>query len=185
MGNEISWQVDLAVKPGELDNYRALTGEMVEFTKAEPGTLIYEYFISKDGQFIYVHEHRGITAGLLGDSILVNGTYAPYIEVPAKLIRLRLLNGSAARRYNFGFSDNCTFHLIATDGGLLEAPVEQTRLLLSPGERAEILVDLSNLKEPIRLMSSVFTEGENAVQNAIQEQLAGGTDEGQQYCGQQ
>ena len=143
--------------------------------------VVQDKLFDPDGQFIYVHEHRVITAGLLGDSILVNGTYAPYIEAPAKLIRLRLLNGSAARRYNFGFSDNCTFHLIATDGGLLEAPVEQTRLLLSPGERAEILVDLSNLKEPIRLMSYVFTDGENAVQNAIQEQLAGGTDEGQQF----
>ncbi len=62
MGNEISWQVDLAVKSGELDNYRALTREMVEFTKGEPGTLIYEYFISKDGRFIYVYERYADTA---------------------------------------------------------------------------------------------------------------------------
>jgi len=34
----------------------------------------------------------------------------------------------------FGFSDNRAFYQIATDGGLLEAPVERTRLLLSPGK---------------------------------------------------
>ncbi|HLO33697.1 MAG TPA: multicopper oxidase domain-containing protein [Anaerolineales bacterium] len=133
------------------------------------------------GQFVYPHEQKAITAGLLGDTILVNSTYAPYIEVPAKLVRLRLLNGSAARRYNFGFSDDRAFYQIATDGGLLDAPVERTRLLLSPGERAEILVDLSNTKEPVMLMSYAFVDSENAARNAIQEQLAGGTDEGQQF----
>ena len=133
------------------------------------------------GQFVYPHEHKAITAGLLGDTILVNGTYASYLELPAKLIRLRLLNGSAARRYNFGFSDNRPFYQIATDGGLLDAPVERTRLLLSPGERAEILVDLSNTKEPVMLMSYTFTDSDNAIKNGIQAQLAGGTDEGQQF----
>jgi quinol monooxygenase YgiN len=56
MGSEIAWQVELAVTPGELDNFRALTREMVEFTKAEPGVLIYERFISSDGQFVHVYE---------------------------------------------------------------------------------------------------------------------------------
>jgi len=40
-----------------------------------------------------------------------------------------------------GFSDGRTFYLIATDGGLLDAPVPLTRLLLSAGERVEILVN--------------------------------------------
>ena len=143
--------------------------------------VIQDKLFDSRGQFIFPREHNVITAGLLGDTILVNGTYAPYVEVPAKLVRLRLLNGSAARRYNFGFSDNRTFYQIATDGGLLEAPVERTRLLLAPGERAEILVDFSNSEEPTLLMSYAFTDGENPVQNRIQEQLAGGTDEGQQF----
>jgi bilirubin oxidase len=143
--------------------------------------VIQDKLFDSSGQFVYPREHQAITAGLLGDTILVNGAYAPYLEVPAKLVRFRLLNGSAARRYNLGFTDNRVFQQIATDGGLLEAPVERTRLLLAPGERAEILVDLSNTKEPIMLMSYAFADGENAVQNAIQEQIAGGTDEGQQF----
>ena len=143
--------------------------------------VIQDKLFASNGQFVFPREHRAITAGLLGDTILVNGTYAPYLDIPAKLVRFRVLNGSAARRYNLGFSDNRAFQQIATDGGLLEAPVERTRLLLAPGERAEVLVDLSNTKEPIMLMSYSFTDGENAVQNAIQEQLTGGTDEGQQF----
>jgi bilirubin oxidase len=143
--------------------------------------VIQDKIFDSNGRFVFPREHQAITAGLLGDTILVNGTYAPYLEVPAKLVRFRLLNGSAARRYNLGFSDHRAFQQIATDGGLLEAPVERTRLLLAPGERAEILVDLSNTKGPIMLISYSFADGENAVQNAIQEQLTGGTDEGQQF----
>lgn len=80
--------------------------------------------------------------GLLGDTILVNGVYAPYFEATTELVRLRILNGSTARIYNFGFDDNRDFALIATDGGLLDAPYETNRIQLSPGERAEIVVKL-------------------------------------------
>jgi FtsP/CotA-like multicopper oxidase with cupredoxin domain len=80
--------------------------------------------------------------GFLGDTILVNGTIAPYLEVVDDRIRLRLLNASTARVYDFGFSDDRTFFLVATDGGLLSAPYETTRIMLSPGERAEIVVTM-------------------------------------------
>jgi FtsP/CotA-like multicopper oxidase with cupredoxin domain len=78
--------------------------------------------------------------GALGDEILVNGTYGPYFDVTTELVRLRLLNASTARVYDFGFADDRAFNLIGTDGGLLPAPVELERLMLSPGERAEIVV---------------------------------------------
>jgi FtsP/CotA-like multicopper oxidase with cupredoxin domain len=72
--------------------------------------------------------------GLLGDEILVNGTYDPHLEVTTKRVRLRLLNASNARVYTIGFADDRTFELIATDGGLLEAPESLERIQLSPGE---------------------------------------------------
>ncbi|WP_433697112.1 multicopper oxidase family protein [Nocardiopsis sp. CA-288880] len=78
--------------------------------------------------------------GVIGDEILVNGTLGPYFDVTTGLVRLRLLNGSNARLYNFGFSDDRAFSLVATDGGLLAEPWETDRLHLSPGERAEIVV---------------------------------------------
>ena len=42
-----------------------------------------------------------------------------------------------------GFSNNLEFKQIAGDGGLLDAPVAMTKLILAPGERAEVLLDLS------------------------------------------
>ncbi len=80
--------------------------------------------------------------GILGPDIVVNGTLAPYLDVTTDKVRLRLLNGSNARAYNFGFSDNRSFALIGTDGGLLERPARMDRVQLSPGERAEIVVEV-------------------------------------------
>ncbi len=56
MNSEVSWQVELAVRPGELDNFRALTREMVVYARRESGVLIYERFISDDGKVVYVYE---------------------------------------------------------------------------------------------------------------------------------
>jgi FtsP/CotA-like multicopper oxidase with cupredoxin domain len=78
--------------------------------------------------------------GMKGDTILVNGTIKPFVNVERRMIRLRLLNGSNARFYNFGFNDDRNFYQISSDGGFLNKPVRLTRLRLSPGERAEILV---------------------------------------------
>jgi blue copper oxidase len=61
-------------------------------------------------------------------------------DVTTELVRLRLLNGSTARTYDFGFADDRRFDLIGTDGGLVAEPHATARVLLSPGERAEIVV---------------------------------------------
>jgi quinol monooxygenase YgiN len=62
MGDQVSWQVELAVKPGALDNFRALTAEMVESTRGEPGVLSYERFVSADGQVVHVYERYADSA---------------------------------------------------------------------------------------------------------------------------
>src|SRR3989442_507266 len=66
MGDEISWRVELAVKPGQLENFLALTGEMVESTRAEPGVLSYQRFVSDDGKFVHVYERYANSAAAVG-----------------------------------------------------------------------------------------------------------------------
>ncbi len=77
--------------------------------------------------------------------LMVNGTVDPYLNAPAQVVRFRILNGSSMRSYMFGFSGSMPFKLIATDGGLLDTPVTLTRIRLSPGERAEVLLNLTGM----------------------------------------
>lgn len=99
--------------------------------------------------------------GMLGDTVLVNGTPDAYFEVSKTLYRFRLLNGSNARVYKIAFSDNRSFHIIATDGGLKDNPVQATEFMLSPGERVEILVSFAadNIGSNVTLRSLAFTHG--------------------------
>lgn len=99
--------------------------------------------------------------GFMGEKIFVNGIASPFVKVKKGVYRLRLLNGSNARVYQFAISDSRSFTLIGSDGGLLGSPQAVSNLLLGPGERADILVDFSSDKvdsEPY-LISQAFHSG--------------------------
>jgi FtsP/CotA-like multicopper oxidase with cupredoxin domain len=96
-----------------------------------------------DGRFVDQITRFMRQNGTLGDEILVNGTHAPLFEAETSLVRFRLLNASVARIYNLGFDDDREFSIIATDSGLIDQPVAMKRIQLSPGERAEIVVELA------------------------------------------
>jgi len=132
--------------------YRGLAGMFILDDEEEAGldlpreygvddvpVIVQDKRFADDGSLVEDDRER---LGILGDTLLVNGTYGPYLDVSTERVRLRLLNGSTARTYDFGFSDQRDFSLIATDGGLLERPAELDRIQLSPGERAEIIVTM-------------------------------------------
>ncbi len=94
----------------------------------------------------------------LDSVILVNGTKNPYLQVPAQIVRLRLLNGSTERTYYFGLKANKSFFQIGGDGGLLNSSLQLTRLRLAPGERAEILIDFNSMKGQSTYLMSYASE---------------------------
>lgn len=104
--------------------------------------IIQDRRFNRRGTLAYMTDGSDVM-GMKGDRFLVNGCERPHAEVGAQWVRLRVLNGSNARLYNLGFAGNRPFSVIATDAGLLAAPTMQTRLLLAPGERVEIALDLS------------------------------------------
>jgi len=91
-------------------------------------------------------------------AIFVNGTLQPFFNAPAQVIRLRLLNSSSLRSFNIGLSNNQSFYQIGTDGGLLNAPIELSRIALSTGERAEILVDFTGMTGQSVFLKSYSSE---------------------------
>lgn len=101
---------------------------------------------TENGNIPYDLNMRDLMNGFLGDTVIINGAINPELDVKSEVLRLRLLNGSNARTYQFNFSNNTEFYQIASDGGFLEESVEMSLVVLSPGERAEILLDLSDYK---------------------------------------
>jgi spore coat protein A len=105
-----------------------------------------------------------------GDTILVNGSVYPFLEVEPRQYRFRILNACNARFLNprlvKAAPDNASepnlpepttpdptvpiFTQIATEGGFLPAAVTldgtpSSRLLLAPAERADLIVDFRNV----------------------------------------
>ncbi|MBK8698762.1 MAG: multicopper oxidase family protein [Saprospiraceae bacterium] len=96
------------------------------------------------------------TIGLFGETILVNGTPGAKLEVSTGTYRLRLLNGSNARIYNFSLTNGMSFKLIGSDGGLLDEAIDINTLLLAPGERADVLVSFKGMA----VGSEIFIESQ-------------------------
>jgi blue copper oxidase len=103
--------------------------------------------------------NQAMPLGMEDSTLMVNGAranngFSVFGEFPAQMVRLRMLNASGERLFNLGFSGNTSFHQIASDGGLLTQSFDTTRIRLAPGERAEIVVDLSGLEgQTLSLMS--------------------------------
>lgn len=108
------------------------------------------------------------------DQLMVNATIDPYLDVPAQVVRLRLLNGSSQRSFNLGLDNNQTFYQIASDGGLLNTPVQLTRLVLSPGERAEILINFSGMNGQNAQLKSYASELPNGIYGATNPGMGAG-----------
>ena len=109
--------------------------------------------IAADGTLLYMTGMMD-RMGMKGNRFLVNGCEQPHVQVPAQWVRLRVLNGSNARVYNLAFADARGFQMIAGDAGLLAHPVEMRSLLLAPGERAELLLDLRRLQGKTLILRS-------------------------------
>ncbi len=102
------------------------------------------FFSADKTQIVYSPSNQQIDMGYIGDTFITNGAISPTFEAEAKQVRFRILNGSNSTIYELGFSNGQSFQQIASDNALLERPVSMNRIILSPAERAEIVVDFTN-----------------------------------------
>lgn len=97
------------------------------------------------GHQTYAPSASDIMNGHLGNHCTVNGMIGPVLATSRGWKRLRIVNASTARVFNLGMSDGIPMVVIGSDGGLLGAPQATRDVLLSPGERLDVLIDLSSL----------------------------------------
>jgi bilirubin oxidase len=92
-----------------------------------------------------------------GNTMVVNGRTWPHLEIEPRRYRLRFLNGCNSRFLILKIlSDPLTtrpataalpFWQIGSEGGFLPAPVMLDQLLMSPSERADVIVDFTGIPE--------------------------------------
>jgi FtsP/CotA-like multicopper oxidase with cupredoxin domain len=102
-----------------------------------------------------------------GDTVAVNGHVWPYLNVEARRYRFLIVNGSNARTYELFLTNPVTkangppLWQIGTDGGYLDFPVkidpnappnQLQKLLIMPGERADLIIDFAGLAPGTRLI---------------------------------
>ncbi|WP_432165844.1 multicopper oxidase family protein [Streptomyces sp. bgisy031] len=137
--------------------YRGLSGLYLLGDKAEDALGLpsgrYEVpLILRDAQF----DAAGQMVYTMDDAenrttILVNGAPWPYMKVEARKYRFRMLNSCNLRIFILCLNDGSQVTQIGSDGGLLPAPAPTPVLVLSPGERADFVVDFSKYAPGTRL----------------------------------
>ncbi|MAC30714.1 MAG: oxidase [Erythrobacteraceae bacterium] len=115
--------------------------------------IVQDRVLDNSGKLLYPQNMHAQMMGVRGDRLYVNGTQNAVFDARTGQLRLRILNGSNARFYDFSLSGGQTMELIASDGGLLDRPHAVRSLRLAPGERAQILVDLSEGR-PLSLLAT-------------------------------
>jgi len=116
-----------------------------------------------EGNLAYDPDDMDRSMGYTANTILVNMTPTPYLEVGTRLYRLRLLNGSNARLYRLAFAkvggrELLPYRVVATDGNLLDRPRPVREVFLSPGERVDLVLDLTGFEvgEELALKNLAF-----------------------------
>jgi FtsP/CotA-like multicopper oxidase with cupredoxin domain len=78
--------------------------------------------------------------GRQGSTRLINGRQEPELTIAAGQVeRWRIVNASSARYVRLSIGGK-SFTLIGTDGGLIDAPVTLSEILLAPADRVELAV---------------------------------------------
>ncbi len=142
----------LFIVRGELD-------EIPEIKVAQEEFLVLQDFSLDERGRLLLPMHMSLMMGREGDVITVNGQVNPSFSLPAKgLLRLRILNASTSRFYRLTLEKH-SFYQIATDGNTLNEPVEVRELLLTPGQRADVLVKGDQESGQYRLLNLPYDRG--------------------------
>jgi spore coat protein A len=115
---------------------------------------IYDRLFKTDGQLDYPVSRDPAapwTSEFNGNAILLNGKLFPFLEVEPRRYRLRIFNTSNAGFYTLSLAKEGSslvpggepFYMIGSDQGLLSEPVPMKSLALTPGERADLIMDFS------------------------------------------
>jgi len=108
--------------------------------------MLCDRLVAQDGQLYYPvsdDPHAPWVMQCLGNLVLCNGKVFPYLDVEPRRYRFRLINVANTRFFDLSLSHDQAMQQIASDQGLLPAPLERARIELYPAERADVVIDFA------------------------------------------
>ena len=107
----------------------------------------------------------GMVFGREGDYVLVNGRVRPVLRArPGAPQRWRIVNAAKSRFFYLDLEGQA-FTVIGVDGGLQERPVTSDILLVTPGERVDVIVaPKGKVGTPLTLRAMLYNRGYGSVQ---------------------
>lgn len=107
----------------------------------------------------------GMVFGREGDYVLVNGKHHPTITArPGAPQRWRIVNAAKSRFFYLDL-DGQPFTVIGVDGGIHEKPITTDILLVTPGERVDVIVAPKGKPgAPLQLRAMLYNRGYGSVQ---------------------
>src|SRR5215203_2438577 len=107
--------------------------------------VIQDRTFTSNGQLFYSDEPEW-EPEFFGNTAVVNGAPFPFLNVEPRKYRFRFLNGSNSRFYNLNIAGGPPFYHIGSEGGMFDAPVRRSQILILPAERADVIVDFTGLE---------------------------------------
>jgi len=121
--------------------------------------------LKADGSLAEYLDDEARMMGREGNTILVNGKQTPTLRFrPGALVRLRLVNTANGRFFNLKLA-GASFRVIGTDGGLIPGPHDAEQVLMSPGERYDLLVRMPASPGTLELTSEPYERGHDSGKN--------------------
>jgi spore coat protein A, manganese oxidase len=151
------WYHDHAMGITRLNIYAGLAGTFIVRDEEEKALnlpagdydiplMLCDRLVAQDGQLYYPVSDDPSAQWVMqciGNLPLCNGKIFPYFEVEPRRYRFRIINVANFSFFDLSLSHDHAFAQIATDQGLLPAPLQRDRIELYPAERADVVIDFS------------------------------------------
>ncbi len=145
--------------------------------------IIQDKRLTPDGELLFNDRRQ---RGVYGDVMLVNGVPWPRLAVKNRKYRFRVLNGGTSRtlslgarvKHSDGSLEPVDLQVIASDSGLLSAPVTTDNLRIGIAERYEFVIDFADYAgKEVLLVNPIFfgnIDGNLATTQIMCFQVSGG-----------
>ncbi|MCU0659571.1 MAG: multicopper oxidase family protein [Polyangiaceae bacterium] len=123
--------------------------------------------LKADGSLAEFLDDRSKMMGREGNTLLINGAVTPTLRFrPGALVRLRLVNTANGRFFHLRLP-GLSWRVLGSDGGFFPEPYDAERVLITPGERYDLMVRMPSTAGAIDLLNEPYERGHESAHDPV------------------